>query len=97
VIELLEALGGVAILLALIAALLWALHFAFGPQAFGLPAMLCVLVGFAAWKIADNSSIGALVAIVLGVIAVLLAIGMAMTLGAGRPPQQQNERPPDEP
>jgi hypothetical protein len=93
----LEALGNVAIIVGLIAALLWALHFAFGPQVLGLPAMLGVFVVIAGIKILGNSGIGGLIAIVLGLVAVVLVIGMAMTLGAGRPPQQQNERPPDEP
>jgi hypothetical protein len=97
VIELLEALANVAIIIGLIGALLWALYFAFGPQALGLPAMLCVFVVIAGIKIFSNSGIGGLIAVVLGLVVVVLVIGMAMTLGSGRPPQQQNERPPDEP
>ena len=94
--ELLEAVGGVAIIVVLIAVLLWALYFAFGPQALGLPAMLGAFVLVAGWKIADNSGVGGLAAVVLGVVAVLLIIGMAMSFG-GRPPQAEQERPPDEP
>jgi hypothetical protein len=94
--ELLEALGSVAIVVVLIAALLWALYFAFGPQALGLPAMLGAFVLVAGWKIAGNSSAGGLAAVVLGVVAILLIIGMAMSFG-GRPPQAEQERPPDEP
>jgi hypothetical protein len=97
VIELLEALGKVAIYVGLIGALLWALYFAFGPQALGLPAMLGAFVLVAGVRIFGNSGIGGLVAVVLGLVAVVLVIGMAMTLGGGRPPQQQDERPPDEP
>jgi hypothetical protein len=97
VIELLEAVGGVAIYVGLAALLLWALYFAFGPQVLGLPAMLCVLVVIAGIKILGNSGVGGLIAVVLGLVVVVLVIGMAMTLGAGRPPQQRNERPPDEP
>jgi hypothetical protein len=97
VIELLEALGKLAIYAGLIGALLWALYFAFGPQALGLPAMLGAFVLVAGVRIFGNSGIGGLVAVVLGLVAVVLVIGMAMTLGSGRPPQQQNERPPDEP
>jgi hypothetical protein len=96
VVELLEVIGGIAIIVGLIALLLWALYFAFGPQALGLPAMLGVFVVVAGVKIAGNSGVGGLVAVVLGLVAVVLVIGMAMTLGAGRPQQQQHERPPDE-
>ena len=94
--ELLEAVGGVAIVVVLIAVLLWALYFAFGPQALGLPAMLGAFVLVAGWKISDNSGVGGLAAVVLGVVAILLIIGMAMSFG-GRPPQAEQERPPDEP
>jgi hypothetical protein len=96
VVELLEAVGGVAIIVVLIAVLLWALYFAFGPQALGLPAMLGAFVLVAGWKIAGNSGVGGLVAVVLGVAAILLIIGMAMSFG-GRPPRAEQERPPDEP
>ena len=96
VVELLEAVGEVAIVIGLAGAFLWALYFAFGPQALGLPAMLGAFVLFAGWKIADNSSVGGLAAAVLGVVAILLIIGMAMSFG-GRPPQAEQERPPDEP
>jgi hypothetical protein len=94
--ELLEAVGGVAIIVVLIAVLLWALYFAFGPQALGLPAMLGAFALVAGWKISGNSGVGGLVAVVLGVAAILLIIGMAMSFG-GRPPQAEQERPPDEP
>jgi hypothetical protein len=94
--ELLEAVGGVAIIVVLIAVLLWALYFAFGPQALGLPAMLGALALVAGWKISGNSGVGGLAAVVLGVVAILLIIGMAMSFG-GRPPQAEQERPPDEP
>lgn len=95
VVELLEAVGGVAIYLVLIALLLWALYFAFGSQVLGLPAMLGVFVVVAGVKIAGNSGPGGLVAVVLGLVAILLIIGMAMSFG-GRPPQAEQERPPDE-
>jgi hypothetical protein len=60
VVELLEAVGGVAIYVVLIAALLWALYFAFGPQVLGLPAMLGVFVVVAGVKIVGNSGPGGL-------------------------------------
>jgi hypothetical protein len=95
VVELLEAVGNVAIVVGLVALLLWALYFAFGPQVLGLPAMLGVVVAVAGVRIAGNSGLGALVAVILGLVAILLIVGMAMSLG-GRPPQAEHERPPDE-
>lgn len=94
--ELLEAIGGVAIYVVLIAVLLWALYFAFGAQVLGLPAMLGAFVVVAGVKIVGNSGLGGLVAVIFGLVAIVLIIGMAMSLG-GRPPQVEQERPPDEP
>jgi hypothetical protein len=94
--ELLESLGNIAIYIALIGALLWSLHFAFGSQVLGLPAMLGVFVVIAGVKIFGNSGIGGLVAVVFGLAAIVVVIGMAMTVGSGRPPRRESERPPDE-
>lgn len=94
--ELLD-IGGVAIYVGLIALLFWALYVAFGPQVLGLPAMLGVFVVVASVKIAGNSGLGGAVAVVLGLVAVVLVIGMAMTLGSGHRRRLERERPPDEP
>ena len=94
--ELLESLGNVAIVVALFGALLWALHFAFGSQVLGLPAMLGGLVLIAGVKIFSNSGIGGLVAVVLGLAAVVVVIGMAMNVGGGRTRPRERELPPDE-
>jgi len=94
--ELLESLGNVAIYVILIGALLWSLHFAFGPQVLGLPAMLGVFVVVAGVRIFGNSGIGGLIAVVLGMAAVVVVIGMAMTVGSGRSKPPEHERPPDE-
>jgi hypothetical protein len=95
VVELLEAVGGVALVVALSAVLLWALYFAFGAQVLGLPAMLGLLVILAGNSIAGNSGLVGLVAVLLGLVLLVLVIGMAMSFG-GRPPQAEQERPPDE-
>jgi hypothetical protein len=95
--ELLQAAGGVAIYVVLIALLAWSLYFAFGPQALGLPAMLGVFVVIAGVRIVGNSGLVGLVAVVLGLVAVVLIIGAAMTLGSGRgETRSENERRPDE-
>lgn len=95
-VELLEAVGDIAIYVVSIAVLLWALYFAFGPQALGLPAMLGAFAVVAGVQIAGNSGLGGLIAVTFGLVAVLLIIGMAMSFG-GRPPHAEQERPPDEP
>ncbi len=94
--ELLESLGNVAIYVVLIAALLWSLHFAFGSQVLGLPAMLGVLVLIAGVRIFNNSGIGGVVAVVLGLAAVVVVIGMAMNVGERRTKPPERELPPDE-
>ncbi|HEY2216991.1 MAG TPA: hypothetical protein VGH21_05815 [Solirubrobacteraceae bacterium] len=92
--ELLEALGGVAIYVVLIAALAWSLYVAFGPQVLGLPAMIGVLVVVAGVKVLGNVGIIGLIAVVLGLAAVVVVIGMAMTVGSSR---QAPTPPPQEP
>jgi hypothetical protein len=81
--ELLEALGGVAIYVVLIAALAWSLYVAFGPQVLGLPAMIGVLVVVAGVKVLGNVGIIGLIAVVLG-----------LTVGSSR---QAPTPPPQEP
>jgi hypothetical protein len=74
----------VLLTLALVAALLWALYFAFGPQALGVPAMVGVLVVWAGVSIFSNAGIAGFVFVLLGLLVLVLVIGMAMRLGNDR-------------
>ncbi|HEX3909800.1 MAG TPA: hypothetical protein VHW67_03735 [Solirubrobacteraceae bacterium] len=95
--ELLEAVGGVAIYVVLFGLLAWALYFAFGPQVLGLPAMIGVFAVIAGVKVLGNVGIVGLVFVVLALAAVVVVIGMAMTLGGRPPTRPPDERPVDEP
>jgi hypothetical protein len=97
VVELLEVIAGIAVYVALIALLAWSLYFAFGPQVLGVPAMIGVLVLVAGVKIVGNVGLAGLAVVVLALAAVVVVIGMAMTVGSGPLSQRHHERPPDEP
>lgn len=81
-VELIEAVGGVAIYVVLFGLLLWALHFAFGPQALGLPVIVGVLVIAAGVRVFSNAGVSGFAFVVLGLLVLALVIGMAMRLGA---------------
>lgn len=82
--ELLEGLLAVAVGVALFGALLWACYFAFGPQVFGLPVLIGVLVVLAGRSVFSNAGLAGLAFIALGLILLVLIIGMAMRLGTDR-------------
>ncbi len=82
--EFLEALLHVGIVVVLVVALVWACYFAFGPQVFGLPVLIGVLVVLAGRTVFSNAGFGGLAFIVLGLILLVLVIGMAMRLGSDR-------------
>jgi hypothetical protein len=82
--ELLEAVLSVAIYVVLIGLLLWACYFAFGPQVFGLPVIVGVLVVAAGVRIFSNAGVSGLAFVVLGLVVLMLVIGMAMRLGSDR-------------
>jgi hypothetical protein len=82
--ELLEAILAVAVGVALFGALLWASYFAFGPQVFGLPVLIGVLVVLAGKSVFSNAGLAGVAFIVLGLILLVLIIGMAMRLGNDR-------------
>lgn len=82
--HLLEVLLGIV----LIALLIWALYFAFGPQALGVPALVGVLVVAAGVSVFSNAGFAGLVFVLLGLFVLVMIIGMAMRLGndrGGRP------------
>ena len=85
------------VLIALLGLLAWALYWAFGPQVLGLPAMIAVLVIVAgATSIYSNIGIGALAIILVGLAAVVVVIGMAMTVGTKRSQREADKPPTDE-
>jgi hypothetical protein len=94
--DLLHALLVVGIYVVLFGLLAWALYYAFGPQVVGLPAMLAVLVIVAGVKtVIPNVGLAGLAVMVVGLAAVVVIIGMAMTVGGGRVDRTENERPPN--
>ncbi len=84
--------GEVGVYVLLIGLLLWALYFAFGPQALGLPVLIGVLVVVAGVRVFSNAGLSGLAFVVLGLFALAMIIGMAMRLGSDRRP-----RPPAPP
>jgi hypothetical protein len=94
--ELLDALATVAAYAAVIVLVGWGLQRVFGLQVFGLVGLVGVLVIIAGVRVFSNSGLGGLLATVVCLLAVAIVIGMAMTLGAGRPDLPQEERPPDD-
>jgi hypothetical protein len=82
--ELLDAAVGVGVYVVLFGLLLWALYFAFGPQALGLPAMLGVLVIVAGIRVFSNAGLSGLVFVVIGLFVLLMIIGIAMRPGTDR-------------
>ena len=76
---------GIVVIAVLLGLLLWALWFAFGSQAFGLPAMIGLLVVLAGISVFGNDGLAGLAFVVLALIALALVIGMAMRLGNDRP------------
>jgi len=95
--ELLESTGGVLGVGAAVALLAFLAYWAFGPQAIGVPAILGL---FALWGLGaflSDLGLGAVgvVCVLLGTLAVVLAIGMALTLG-GAPAGEDEPKPAGE-
>lgn len=82
--ELLGSAAGIGLWILLIAVLLWALYFAFGPQVLGLPAMIGVLVAFAGLRVFGNAGLSGLAFVIVGLVVLALVIGMAMRIGNER-------------
>jgi hypothetical protein len=91
--ELLEVAGGLAISVALIVLLGWALYFAFGPQVLGLPAMLGLFVVIAGARVVGNVGLAGVLVIGVALVAVVVIIGMAMSVGSerSRSPRDESE------
>lgn len=92
--ELVESGGGVLVAIVIVAFVLWVLHYAFGSQVLGLPAMLGVFVMIA---IGSAVSLGPLTiaVIVVGLLVLFVVIGMAMSLGPEKLPKARDEKPKD--
>jgi hypothetical protein len=84
-------------LVVLAGVLVWALYHVFGAQVFGLPVLIGVLVVAAGASIFSNAGLVGVLAIVVGLAALVVVIGMAMTVGAKRSDRGRDERPPDGP
>lgn len=101
--ELLEALANIAIVAALFGVLALALYHFVGPQAFGLPAMLGAFVIVAGAEVIGNVGVRGIVFILLGLAALVVVIGMAMSVadrrpgGGGEPRAAQETQPVQEP
>jgi hypothetical protein len=74
----------IAILVGLVALLAWALYWAIGPQVFGVPAMIGLLVIAAGVTVFSNVGVAALAAVLIGLALVVVVIGMAMNVGTKR-------------
>jgi hypothetical protein len=93
--ELFEALVNIGIYVLLFGALAWALYFAFGPHAFGLPAIIGVLVVLAGVRVFSNVGLTGLAVVILGPAMLVMIIGMAMTLGTEKSDRPKDEHPVD--
>jgi hypothetical protein len=93
--ELFEALVNIGIYVLLFGLLAWALYFAFGPQVFGLPAIVGVLVVLAGVRVFSNVGLAGLAVVIVGPGVLVMVIGMAMTVGTKRSDRRKDERPVD--
>jgi hypothetical protein len=93
--ELVESAGGVLAALLLIGFVLWVLHYVFGSQVFGLPAMIGVLVVIAVGSAVPSLGVLSIAAIAAGVLVLFAVIGIAMSLGPEKLPKAHDEKPKD--
>jgi hypothetical protein len=84
-------------LVVLAGVLVWALYQLYGPQVFGLPVLIGVLVVAAGASIFSNAGLVGVLAVVVGLAALVVVIGMAMNVGTKRSDRARDERPPDGP
>jgi hypothetical protein len=83
-------------LVVLAGVLVWALYQVFGPQVFGLPVLIGVLVVAAGVSIFSNAGLVGVLAVVVGLAALVVIIGMAMNVGTKSSDRAGGRRPPDE-
>ena len=94
--ELVESAGDILAVIAAAALVLWALHYVFGSQVFGLPAMIGVLLVIAVASAFPNLGLLTIAAMAGGLVVLFLAIGLAMALGPEKVPKAHDERPKDQ-
>ena len=93
--EFLEVGGGLLAVALGVVLVLWVLHYLFGSQVFGLPAMVGVLVVIAVGSAIPSLGILTIVAMVGGLLVLFVVIGMAMTLGPEKLRKGHDEQPKD--
>ena len=86
----------IVVSLVLAGVLAWALYQVFGPQVFGLPVLIGVLVVAAGVSIFSNAGLIGVLAVVLGLAALVVIIGMAMSVGTKRSDRARDVPRPDE-
>ena len=91
--EFLEVGGGLLAVALGVVLVLWLLHYLFGSQVFGLPAMVGVLVVIAVGSAIPSLGILTIVAMVGGLLVLFVVIGMAMTLGPEKLGKAKDEKP----
>ena len=91
--ELLEVGGGLLALALGVVLVLWVLHYLFGAQVLGLPAMIGVLVVIAVGSAIPSLGILTILALVGGLLVLFVVIGMAMTLGPEKLSKASDEKP----
>jgi hypothetical protein len=92
--ELLESAGDVAVVVAFVVLVGFVAYWLFGPQAIGLPAIIGALTLWGLVSLVSNAGLGpaGILVVVVGVVAVLFVIGMAMRLGADSPTRSDADR-----
>jgi len=91
--EFLEVGGGLLAVALGVVLVLWVLHYLFGSQVFGVPAMVGVLVVIAVASAIPSLGILTIVAMVGGLLVLFVVIGMAMTLGPEKLGKAKDEKP----
>lgn len=95
--ELLEAILSVVMYAMLLGLVGWALYYAFGPQVFGVPAMVGVLVVLAGVSVFSNVGLAGLAVVVVGLAVLVMVFGMAMNGGTKRSNRRKEDPPVDRP
>jgi hypothetical protein len=85
-----------ALIVLLVGAIGWLLYLRFGPQVLGVPAMIGVFAVFAVWEALSTDGVIVIAAVILGVLAVWMIIGMALTIGRDEYVLGDEDKPRDD-